>query len=230
MIIYSITHRVSGKRYIGQTGCGLKRRRELHRHYAKRSSQDAIHRAIRKYGEEAFDWRVEANCGSKERMNSMERFFIALFETQGRRGYNMTSGGVGTPDHAVSVAARRRMSMVNIGRACWSKGKKLPSVSLRMMGNKNGIGNKGRVGKPSWSKGLKMTDEFREKCRQRALGKTASVATRQKMSAARLGRKLSEEAKSKMRGRKISEETRLKMRVAASLREKSKREAKYVRS
>lgn len=230
MIIYSITHRESGKRYIGQTSKSLKRRRELHRNYAKRKSQDAIHRAIRKHGEDAFDWRVEAHCGSKEHLNSMERFFIALFETKGVRGYNMTSGGVGTPDHAVSVAARRKMSMANIGRVGWAKGKKLPEVSSKMMGNKNGVGNKGKPGHTSWSRGVKMSDEFREKCRRRQLGKQASPETRAKMSATRKGRKISDETLAKLKGRKASDETRAKLVIAATLREQTKREARHVRS
>lgn len=231
MIIYSITHRESGKRYIGQTSKSLKRRRELHRNYAKRKSQDAIHRAIRKHGEDAFEWRVEAHCGSKEHLNSMERFFIALFETKGLRGYNMTSGGVGTPDHAVSVAARRKMSMANIGRVSWAKGKKLPSVSLKMMGNKNGVGNKGRLGKPSWSKGLKMSDEFREKCSRRQLGKRASPETRARMSAAHQGRiyrsgfKLSPETCKRMseahKGIVFSAEHRENLSIAAKNRKRN---------
>lgn len=65
------------------------------------------------------------------------------------------------------------------------------------------------------TKGMKMSDEVREKMRQDKTGRHPSAETREKMSAWQIGRKFSEESREKMRqghlGRKASEETREKM-------------------
>lgn len=75
--------------------------------------------------------------------------------------------------------SKKKLSLSKKGQVPWNKDKKMPIVSWKMKGNKNGSGNKGRIfksdtlkkmslarlGKPSWNKGKKMSEESRVKNR-----------------------------------------------------------------
>jgi len=70
--------------------------------------------------------------------------------------------------------------MRRVGRA--NKGGHLSLATRQKIGRAK-IGKKNPMyGKPSPRKGKKMSDEFRENCRQRQLGEKRSVKTREKMS------------------------------------------------
>lgn len=64
--------------------------------------------------------------------------------------------------------------------------------------------------------GMKMSDEFKEKCRKANLGKKLSDETRAKMSQKKLSSKHKEILRNVHVGRKCSEETKEKMRISSS--------------
>lgn len=66
MIIYLITNLTNNKKYVGQTSETLSRRWTKHQYNARIGSQQAICRAIRKYGIEAFKIEVISECDSKD--------------------------------------------------------------------------------------------------------------------------------------------------------------------
>jgi len=92
--IYAIVNKMSGKRYIGQTIRTLQSRRQSHMYSVKNKSDSLLHRAIRKYGKEAFSWEILESNVPKDKLDDLEIEYIQKFNTL-HDGYNMTIGGVG---------------------------------------------------------------------------------------------------------------------------------------
>ncbi len=104
-IVYKHTCLSNGKSYVGFTPKKpvseaspeflLECRWRLHLREVEKGSQLAFHRAIRKYGELAFEHVVIEVCDSFTRVLEREKHWIAELNTFGRNGYNMTPGGEG---------------------------------------------------------------------------------------------------------------------------------------
>lgn len=94
--IYMIEHRESGKRYIGRS-VDIEQRWYQHKSEALRKekrSNNPMHNAIRKYGPEAFNWKILVSA--PERLHAtLERQFIEDWCTYKPHGYNLggTEGG-----------------------------------------------------------------------------------------------------------------------------------------
>jgi len=97
MIIYSIykvVNRVNGKVYIGFTN-NFNRRKSCHIHLSKYSN-NLIHKSIRKYGEEYFEWEIIYQSKDKNHtLKEMEQFFIHEYNSLVPSGYNICRGGGG---------------------------------------------------------------------------------------------------------------------------------------
>lgn len=92
--IYIVTNKVNGKRYIGQTVRKMHQRKREHLNDAVNGSTVALHKAIRKYGEDSFLWDVVHDNVPNHDMNELEQFLIFKLKTNKRMfGYNMTIGG-----------------------------------------------------------------------------------------------------------------------------------------
>ena len=78
-----------------------------------------------------------------------------------------------------------------------------------------------KKGYPSWNKGLKMSEEFKRKCRKRQIGKKHSEETKQKMSISNTGKKKG--------GWKLSKKTRMKMSLSRQGRHFSQETIKKIR-
>lgn len=92
-IIYQITNKVNGKKYVGLTNSSLKKRWYQHRYDASKSGSNFhFHRAIRKY--DMSDWKLDTLCCclSKADAEYLECHFIKEHDTY-IGGYNMTEGG-----------------------------------------------------------------------------------------------------------------------------------------
>lgn len=92
-IIYCATNKVNGKRYVGQTGATLNKRKSRHK-------QDSVKRnnvfcnAFKKYGMDGFEWRIITSCVSQEHLDEVEKYYIKIWNLQDReRGYNLAEGG-----------------------------------------------------------------------------------------------------------------------------------------
>lgn len=94
MIIYVATNKLNGKQYVGKTTRTLEARRLSHEYEATSGSNNAIHRAIRKWGKDNFEWRVIEECSNEEHLSRAEIEHIKFLDTYSR-GYNMTRGGEG---------------------------------------------------------------------------------------------------------------------------------------
>jgi len=118
-IIYKVTNIINNKCYIGQTLQKLSRR--MNSHLCSSFDEKYIdyniyfHRAIRKYGREAFMWEIILDNIPIEDLNMYERFYIALYSTFGEFGYNGTNGG--ESGRVFSQEVKDKMSKAKIGNS-----------------------------------------------------------------------------------------------------------------
>lgn len=92
MIIYEVVNKENGKVYVGLTTKTLEQRKRAHLNSAKRGSTSYFHKAIRKYGEDAFEWDVSMyGFTSFENLAKMEQLCISLYEPC--QTYNISIGG-----------------------------------------------------------------------------------------------------------------------------------------
>ena len=92
MVVYVVTNKVNQKQYVGMTTRGLEVRKAQHLADARRGSEVQFHRAIRKYGEDSFEWGVVYVGSSESELFEKEIELIQELDTY-NNGYNMTLGG-----------------------------------------------------------------------------------------------------------------------------------------
>lgn len=93
MCIYKITHRESGRVYVGQTKGSVKKRWNGHCSPKSGDKRSIIKSAIQKYGRFSFDFEVVDIAESQEQLDHKERFWISRLNTIAPNGYNIESGG-----------------------------------------------------------------------------------------------------------------------------------------
>lgn len=91
MLVYEAYNTLNGKAYIGITTNTLEKRKSSHIRSSRSKSNSVFHKAIRKYGEDAFEWSVIATASSLKSLYSLEKLFISLFERW--QLYNVSLGG-----------------------------------------------------------------------------------------------------------------------------------------
>lgn len=99
MLIYEVTNKLNGKKYIGQTTASLKRRIDCHMNEAKsgKRSKSAFHNALLKYGRDGFDFRVIEECQTFDELNDREKHWISACNSLCPAGYNIEAGGKNAP-------------------------------------------------------------------------------------------------------------------------------------
>ena len=122
MLIYRAVNTVNGKSYIGKTEKSLDTRRDWHLAAAKQKSHFAFHKAIAKYGPDAFEWQELDTSDDATDLSNKEKHYIKLYESFGKNGYNMTEGGEGQSGWVPSDRTRTIWSEQRTGRAPWNKG------------------------------------------------------------------------------------------------------------
>ena len=136
--IYLLINTQTGLGYVGKTTFSLRERWRRHCYDAhKRKLQTYLARAIRKYGERAFEIRKLEECVTN--LSEREKYWIQELRTY-EHGYNLTLGGEGIPGIKRSDETKRKISNANKGRKFSKEHKKNLSRSKR--------------GRPSWNKGL----------------------------------------------------------------------------
>ena len=92
MIIYKAVNKLNGKIYIGQTQHTLDERKSQHVKKAHGGVKTHFYDAIRKYGDDAFEWSVVCTVETKHDLNLLETFYIQKYDSI-KNGYNMVDGG-----------------------------------------------------------------------------------------------------------------------------------------
>lgn len=105
--IYMIENLVNGKIYIGQTSNPETRWKK---HRKADLSSPLIHRAIRKYGRENFDFVLLEKCDSLELANVREVFWIRHLGSVSPDGYNLKEGGDGGGLDSLETREKKRFS------------------------------------------------------------------------------------------------------------------------
>ena len=214
-IVYQATLKDTDKHYVGITKKTLERRVSGHSADANRNSQNHFHRALRKYGDENFEWQVRATLPTQQESQIAEKILIALENPH----YNSTAGGEGSIGYVPTEETRKKISIAGTGRKQSAETIEKRTVQLR---------------------GQKRSAEQRARMSASATGKIVSDSARANMSACKIGhpptgpKKHTEETRQKMRdakaahnphtGMKRSDETRLKM----SLKQRANALAKKV--
>ena len=107
--VYVHTNKVNGKRYVGITS----KAKPEHRWNSGRGYKENAHfyAAIEKYGWDQFSHEILFSGLSEGEAKQKEKDLIALWNTMNNAfGYNMTSGGDGTPDCHPSIETRALLS------------------------------------------------------------------------------------------------------------------------
>jgi group I intron endonuclease len=183
MLIYLVTNRKNGKKYIGQTVKSLKVRKRNHLSIAKFHKYNSyFHRVLIKYGEEAFDWKVlHDGIENIDDLNKLEIFYIGYYDTYGKGGYNLTLGGRGRVGYKFTDEAIRKLSLANRGTKNPNYGKKCPIETRKKMSIANSGKNHPQYGKV-------RSAETRQKISESNKGRKVSAETRKKQSIANSGK------------------------------------------
>lgn len=135
--IYKATNILTGKSYIGLDQ-RWPRRKSSHKHSAKSDSDYYFHRAIRKYGFDNFTWEILYESEDKDSVVDAEIFYIKLFNTFGKHGYNRNAGGGGMAGGEHSLKTRQKISLSKRQNPCkpWL-GKNRDDETKRKIAEKN---------------------------------------------------------------------------------------------
>ena len=91
-IIYLITNKQNGHKYVGQTTQGMNKRWQQHIQEALRMSDKPLHRAMREYGNHNFMIKEIDEC-DETLLNEKEEYWIKQYNTfENAEGYNIISG------------------------------------------------------------------------------------------------------------------------------------------
>jgi group I intron endonuclease len=212
-IIYVARNRVNGKRYVGQTIKGRVHRKCDHAYSARRGSRSVFHAAIRKYGEDGFEFITIQECFDRACLNEAERFWIRALNTVVPNGYNLTYGGEGGEDSEETKKRKSEAFKRWVTPEMQKEWAEKAHAALR--GSKWSEERRRNQPKMVW------TEERRENMRKFMKTFVLSEEARKKISLAKKGRGHSEEAKAKMsaahKGRKtgpMSEEQKQKISKA----------------
>ncbi len=188
MVIYTLTNTVNGKQYVGKTIVTAMKRFQQHKADARKGSETAIHRAIRKYTPEVFLVETIDETADKATLNQKEREWIAKLNTF-ETGYNMTPGGEGQ-GHKHSEETKQKLRDRGIAyfqnnpearqKAAEYGGQAVITEETRRIWHEQRVGNQ-------WSKGMtyQHTAEAKAAIGRAHKGKFVSYETRCKISEAR---------------------------------------------
>ena len=95
--LYCITNKTNGKIYIGQSVDPDSRWRAHGDKLLQEETPMLISRAIKKYGNDAFEFEVIAGCKNWEDANDIETLLVQQYDSQTPNGYNVAPGGINAP-------------------------------------------------------------------------------------------------------------------------------------
>jgi group I intron endonuclease len=213
--------------YIGWTD-NPSRRFKAHTNCALKGDGFSLHKAMRKYGIENFEFEVlrSYNCDNEE-IHRKERAFINVYDTLAPAGYNLTLGGDGASGYKHSEETKKFMSTLKAGKPTSEAHRK--AISVAQMGNKLRLGKKdpperieakrqAMLGNTN-TKGTKLSEEHRKKLSEAKIGNKIRLGKKdspERIESKRqfmIGNTYASGNKGTKRG-PMSEETREKIRQA----------------
>lgn len=119
-LVYRAVNKTNGHYYIGCTSKGLQYRKGRHFASARHGSRLFFHNALRKYGQDSFEFSVLEFCDSFESALTREAYYISILKPR----YNLTKGGVGASGYKHRPVSLEKMSKQRLGCVGPWKGKK----------------------------------------------------------------------------------------------------------
>lgn len=132
-VVYKVTHKESGKVYVGATTKSMHQRELDHNERANRGEQGQFQQAISTYGADAFSWAQIDTASSNNELAQKEKEYIIQYDSK-ENGYNSDAGGgiqksvyqysiedgslLNTYDSLVSAANTVNAHKTCIGNAC----------------------------------------------------------------------------------------------------------------
>lgn len=112
MIIYTITNKINGKKYVGRTVRSINLRMDGHRSAYKYGIRYKLYDAVREAGGwDNFEVEViDSSAKTIEELNKLEAYYIEKFDTI-NNGYNMIPSGKYNPMDCLDVSERHDAKM-----------------------------------------------------------------------------------------------------------------------
>ena len=177
--IYEIRNRQNGHFYIG-SAVNFRRRWNMHLHHLRRGIHHSqyLQNAWRKYGAEAFEFRIIGTC-PPEKLLIIEQHML----DQLRPTYNISPTAGSTLGLKPTAETRRKIGEANRGKTPW-------------LGRKHTEEKRGKISIAR--KGKRPSQETRQKMSLARKGRPRSEEAVQKTAAAHTGMKRSEAARRRM--------------------------------
>jgi group I intron endonuclease len=188
-IVYLVTNMIDGKTYVGLTRFDVAKRWAEHKQKASCQTRSWLHRAIAKYGAENFSIAAVASCLSLETAKAVERDVIKSLTPP----YNQTGGGEFTVGRRLSAEAKAKIAAGQIGRKHSVERVAANSASAKMRHANNAAFRATSL--EALKRGRANVDAKKRiaAAASAAHARVWSDASRAKLSASCLGRKLSPE-------------------------------------
>lgn len=162
--IYVVTHKESGKQYVGQTTVASN----------KRGHGKLITSAYKKHGTLIFTYeKICSKITNRNTLNYLEKFWISVCNTISPTGYNLEEGG--SDKGEVSQQTKEKLRKFNVGKIIPTEVKKKISNSLK--GDKNPFFGKthspeaiAKIIAANVGKKVIITQETKEKIRLTKIG------------------------------------------------------------
>jgi len=116
LIIYEAYNKNNGKVYIGLTTKTLQHRKSQHLRSARSNSNTHFAKAIRKWGEDSFEWEVILRCSDYNTLCRMEVMMIGMHEPW--QTYNTSIGG-SAPAHGMKHTDKVKELCSTYARKRW---------------------------------------------------------------------------------------------------------------
>lgn len=187
MLVFEVYQHTSpsGKAYVGWTSRGMQARWVAHVSEARVGSDTAFHRAIRKYGAQAFKHELLERMSTEVGAKRAEQLWIAQLGTFGASGYNLSLGGDGSSGHVTSEETRARL---RIARA---RQKPISEETRELMREASRGRCHTRATREKMRRahvGRKFTEEHCAHLSEVRKGRVISVEWREKLSASQKGK------------------------------------------
>lgn len=183
-VVYQAVNQVNGKRYIGITGRGYRKRVNWHLWAAHSGKGRLLGAAIRKYGDSNIVFSPLIVCPTFRYAKEMEIAAIDVFCPE----YNLTKGGDGIVGFKWSDDARAQISQRNIGNKNWLGKKHNPEsiekIRLSRLSGKGGPKPGVRYMSDEHYERVALIGKTRMLGKQYMLGRTHSLEAIERMRAA----------------------------------------------
>lgn len=122
--VYRATNRIDGKMYVGMTCRTFVRRKNAHLREVAHPHYP-FHRAMAKYGIDAFDWDILFESDDRNELIAQEKNYIREMGCQVPKGYNITPGGEGVVHNESMRKKKKELALQQhrdpVKRAKWEE-------------------------------------------------------------------------------------------------------------